>query len=71
MSRFVEDLHLVPLDAPPQTPAQLMGRLGVFAADEDRQRAAIARWLEENEPVKALRLALEHRGLVDKQAGGA
>jgi hypothetical protein len=67
MNRFVDGVSFVPLDKPPATPSQLFNKLGVFGASRGEQQVAVDAWLEHNEPVTNLRLALEYRGFMDKQ----
>jgi len=67
MNRFV-DVNLVPVDTPPATPSHLFVELGVIGASPAEKQAAVTEWLKRNVPVTNLRLALEHRGLMDKQS---
>lgn len=67
MSRFTDDLHLVPGDSPPTTPSGLFLDMGVFTASRAEQQAAVDEWLKHNEPLPFLRLSLEYRGFIPKR----
>lgn len=64
MSKFTEDLHLVEVGSPPTSPSQLLRDLGVWTAAKGDQSAAVAKWLEDHEPVPVLRMGLEYWGLL-------
>lgn len=62
MSRFCEDLDLVPVGTPPNTYGGLITMLRVAGKPESVKRPAIYKWLEENEPSSNLRNFLRDRG---------
>jgi hypothetical protein len=70
VSRFNDNLCMVPLDSDwePFTVGQLLTKLSIRREAEDRQRAAIAEWLETNEPSWSLVATLEDSGLMPSEA---
>lgn len=66
MSRFTDDYPFFggPRKTPPRTLNILLAELHVSFAPLDEQRAAIARWLETNEPGPRLADELQARHLV-------
>lgn len=65
-NRFVDGVELIPhgSDWTPYTPSQLLAKIGVRDAPRQRQREAVAAWLETNEPTTFLRMCLEDDGLI-------
>lgn len=73
-NRFIDGVDFIPVDSDwtPHTPSQLLAKLGVRDQPKQRQREAVARWLEDNEPSDLLRVFLEDDGLVEGfSVGGA
>lgn len=70
MSKFITEPGEFVLDSeigPPCTPGQLFADLGVYCESDAVQRAALAEWLRENEPIPLLRIGLEYAGLIDAE----
>lgn len=66
-NRFLDGVEFLPpgSDRTPYTPSQLLGRLGVRDAPKQSQRAAVAAWLQENEPTPLLGRFLADDGLIE------
>lgn len=71
MSKFTHDLKLVEVGAPPKSTSQLLGQLDMHGKPATVQRAAVAAWLEDHEPVPILRLSLEYCGLLPGGGSGS
>ena len=70
MSRFVEEHRIRRPEEPgpaPLTSTGLLNRLGLLRAPRDEQRAGVARWLAENEPLPILLDQLKRHGLVNEE----
>lgn len=69
MSRFVAEPHEI-VNAgegpPPTTAGGLLNHLGVAHAPKRVQRAAVARWLERNEPDRLMLRTLRTLDLIDE-----
>lgn len=70
MNKFIDDVRVVFTDelGPPRTPGQLLSRLHLHGQPREVQRAAVAKWLESNEPADVMSMGLEIYGLVDSSS---
>ena len=73
VSHFVEDGRARRPEEPGPRPLTIFGllsELGLMRASREEQRAGVARWLAENEPLPILLDQLKRHGLVDGVTAG-